>query len=961
MECYDDDDNDDDILETQQASSFPVQPTLEDASSSVSFGLQRGNKSQDKRHNMPQNQQPQQQHYESSVLIPCIHHLQHSANSVSDVHLMVSSLSISLASIVNMWKFQMFEPMEQHRRSSDTPEEQQLNYNDEQCPKIPFPREWFDNHGPIHPNYNCVVNFEIMECEDIGKRNLEQVRNLSKAAFGQKTKRIRVYFYNAYAKVVANIIQKAEQYMRAEKTTKRTTNTKDGTSSSVKDRIMISLKNVPARCIFPYFHQDYQSHVHGKPLESEYGLLSDYCICIGGDGCISNNEIGSASSDMECPLCFDSNELEISFVISKKDGNEFEEYIINRKILDKWKEKVTIKDFKRIEGDSHTVDLCKRLLWCGKDKQKNTLEASNVENDNRPHVPNTGTIHHTGCKRKSTIIHQRYTPLDELNEFYIKHENGKRRDREIDICAAVLNVGVPRLTKRNWMMNLTIFDASLEYPKSGLGIGNEINIPQVRLAIFSNRLEDFPQIDCAGDVIVAQRLLVDKFEGEIQLTAFAWSKFTVCRPTIEALDLYHAYDGDNESIHPTNSEDDWHITYQHNASAIHLEWVNDLWKFSQRRMSNYPNVQPKYQITLAQVEEMCSDYKEGDANNCGDLTAMICNIIPYPREEQNLSSPKGILRIWDGTGPACCDPLPERFAVTPEWSTRTEPTEQDMMFLSKIVERTKKEKFEATPQEFSDDRKIFDDFEAPKCLCGRVANVIIWEAQHWALIQRVRSSSSLDMGTFVRFRNAVIKAETVPTLHVNVNTTITPIPVSTFEIKALLLRHFKRTLLNHPFNPRCALLPLPLSERIRGTIPSIESKRFPKDGCSRLIDCILAPPLTPIKVTFHILGAKQDLKTKCLQDICITNGKLVKYQFVFHVCDSHLDMFLIVPEVVAQKMLGVSASDLIEKDKSDIFSKMAYSKLCRLVNSRQIIEGTVMSIIINRSKFFMLTECPVLE
>lgn len=196
----------------------------------------------------------------------------------------------------------------------------------------------------------------------------------------------------------------------------------------------------------------------------------------------------------------------------------------------------------------------------------------------------------------------------------------------------------------------------------------------------------------------------------------------------------------------------------------------------------------------------------------------------------------------------------------------------------------------------------------------------------------------------------------------NVNTTMTPIPVSTFEIKALLLRHFKRTLLNHPFNPRCGLLPLVISERVRGAHSSTESKEFAKDGFSRLIDCISAPPLTPIKVTFRILGTKQDLsKTKCLQDICITNGKLVKYQLVFHVCDAHLDMFLNVPEVVAEKMLGISASDLIKKDKDDASSNRANSRFCQLINSHQIVEGTVMGVYINRKKFFLLTECAALE
>jgi hypothetical protein len=85
-----------------------------------------------------------------------------------------------------------------------------------------------------------------------------------------------------------------------------------------------------------------------------------------------------------------------------------------------------------------------------------------------------------------------------------------------------------------------------------------------------------------------------------------------------------------------------------------------------------------------------------------------------------------------------------------------------MLFLSKVVERTKKEICKGILQEFSDNYQIFDELEAPKCLCGRVSNVIIWETQHWALIQRFRSNSTLEMGRFVRFRNAVIKAETVP-------------------------------------------------------------------------------------------------------------------------------------------------------------------------------------------------------
>jgi hypothetical protein len=491
---------DSDILETQ---AFHLEQTARgNVSPSVSghpAGLQlpreyHHDETSHNRHNM-------QQQYESSFVVPCIHDLQSFAKSVSDIHLLVSKLSIALASVVNVWKFQRFE----HRdifSSNPSPQQDTEQY------ARPFPREWFDNHGPMFANYTSVVSFEIMECEEevLGGRDLEQVRNLSKAVFGQKTRRIRVFFYNTYAEAVSNIIMWAEQCIRNKSPMKKTMKMAAKDGGSLKDRIMISLKNVPAQCIFPYFRQDYQSHVHGKPLESEYGLLSDYCICIGGDGCIINQ----ISSNRRRPLRFDSEQLEVSFVI-KRRGNALDEFVINRETLGKWNEKSKLKVLKRNEEEriSHTVDLCKRFFDFMEKKKNSCEESNNIEKDNLVHVANPLSTHATvDKKRKSSVCNHRYTPLSELGEFYLKHANGKRRDREIDICAAVLNVGVPRLTKRNWMMNLTIFDASQQCPVSG--VGNETsNIPQVRLVIFSNSVENFPQIDCAGDVIIAQRLLVD--------------------------------------------------------------------------------------------------------------------------------------------------------------------------------------------------------------------------------------------------------------------------------------------------------------------------------------------------------------------------------------------------------------------------------------------------------------------
>ena len=38
--------------------------------------------------------------------------------------------------------------------------------------------------------------------------------------------------------------------------------------------------------------------------------------------------------------------------------------------------------------------------------------------------------------------------------------------------------------------------------------------------------------------------------------------------------------------------------------------------------------------------------------------------------------------------------------------------------------------------------------DPPKCLCGRVTNVAIWEEPHWDLIREV-----LRVGSFIRLRN----------------------------------------------------------------------------------------------------------------------------------------------------------------------------------------------------------------
>jgi hypothetical protein len=52
-----------------------------------------------------------------------------------------------------------------------------------------------------------------------------------------------------------------------------------------------------------------------------------------------------------------------------------------------------------------------------------------------------------------------------------------------------------------------------------------------------------------------------------------------------------------------------------------------------------------------------------------------------------------------------------------------------------------------------------EDFEAPRCLCGRVMNVLIWEAKQWAFIQKPGTNAYFKAGKSIRVRNATIRPD----------------------------------------------------------------------------------------------------------------------------------------------------------------------------------------------------------
>ena len=53
------------------------------------------------------------------------------------------------------------------------------------------------------------------------------------------------------------------------------------------------------------------------------------------------------------------------------------------------------------------------------------------------------------------------------------------------------------------------------------------------------------------------------------------------------------------------------------------------------------------------------------------------------------------------------------------------------------------------------------DLDYAKCLCGKVINVVIWEAGHWNSIYKEENYARnyFNVGKFVRIRNAIVKID----------------------------------------------------------------------------------------------------------------------------------------------------------------------------------------------------------
>jgi len=144
--------------------------------------------------------------------------------------------------------------------------------------------------------------------------------------------------------------------------------------------------------------------------------------------------------------------------------------------------------------------------------------------------------------------------------------------------------------------------------------------------IFRSSPDELPHVSRAGDVVVLQEAGLQEWQGQVQLLGRTTCTITVLsRDRDESDAFYFALD-------------------EGNFSPEQQEGLVKLWQWGQTRLRTEPTMkrETRFRLCDTQVEE------------AGDTTVMVCGMyVPMAGHYNHM--PKGMLRVWDGTGPPVSD------------------------------------------------------------------------------------------------------------------------------------------------------------------------------------------------------------------------------------------------------------------------------------------------------------------
>mmetsp|Transcript_29561 Transcript_29561/g.61661 ORF Transcript_29561/g.61661 Transcript_29561/m.61661 type:complete len:883 (+) Transcript_29561:438-3086(+) len=565
-------------------------------------------------------------------------------------------------------------------------------------------------------------------------------------------------------------------------------------------------------------------------------------------------------------------------------------------------------------------------------------------------------------------------PLCGLLSLLIRN-NMKRLKDPITVYGVVLGFSPPSLTRtEEWKMSISFIDETLPVSNraraaatAGRSTPNnnsnndenssvdprELHVPSVTLVIFSKDKTKLPAVRSAGDVIVCAKVILQEWSGEPQLCARRTSRISIVRPRRPRCP-------GGEELHDPTPPDDY---CSDEAGRDNLCWplVDGLWRWGQRRLSAHPTMSPNCYLSIAEAvgsEHDCNNNdNDFERSVSGDLTAAVTAIIAMPESLRRRDSPRGYLRLWDGTGPSRTDPLP--LSVTSAGNSnqqpQDDPPEQVLTTIEKIVRDISAS---GPPNAAGLDGNVI---QAPIALCGRVINAIIWEENLWNLIHR---ESMIDMGSFVRLRN--VNNTKLPTtgtncLSVHNRSSLTPLPFDAYEIKGLLKEHAARIQKGDPTNPTSAILPVSSNHVSNRSIrPStnvvLEMKNH---GVSMIEQCLQTPAPATFTLQFEVSHTVPACNPTSIDGIksLYTKKKdgTSSFRFALHIKDASSEVDVLCLGKVAEGLLGITTRDITSNnDESSEKCEGALETLREIMSPGTICEGKVRSILGKDGKLYFI-------